>query len=267
MQLDVLRPFDLEAGGLGLQIGGVVALIGVRATAVEFKDPLGDVVEEVAIMRDRDDRSGVLLEMLLEPLHALGVEMVGGLIKEQQVGLAQQQLAKRDASLLATGEQADVGISRRATQGVHGLLELSIEIPGAQVVNGLLQLAHLREQGVVVGVGQRELLRDRVEAIDHGLGLRDAVLDVLQNTPGLVELGLLEQNSDGEAVHQLGLAIGDLIEASHDLDQARLTGAIGADDADLRAGQERERDVVEDDLVAVCLTSLAQGIDELRHDR
>ena len=37
------------ASGLGLEIGGVVALIGVEVTAVDLANPLGHVVEEVAI--------------------------------------------------------------------------------------------------------------------------------------------------------------------------------------------------------------------------
>ena len=40
---------------------------------------------------------------------------------------------------------------------------------------------------------------------------------------------------------------------------------FGPEDADLGSGQERERDVIEDDLVAVRLADTAHLIDELRH--
>ncbi|CAB4755840.1 unannotated protein [freshwater metagenome] len=93
LQLHVLLALDLEAGGLRLEVGGVVALVGVGTAAVELEDPLGDVVEEVAIMGDGDDGAGVLLEMLLEPLDALGIEVVRRLVEEEQVGLAKEQLA------------------------------------------------------------------------------------------------------------------------------------------------------------------------------
>jgi hypothetical protein len=45
-----------------------------------------------------------------------------------------------------------------------------------------------------------------------------------------------------------------------------LPAPLGPDDADLRAGQERQGDVVEDDLVAVRLARLVHRVDELRHE-
>lgn len=44
-----------------------------------------------------------------------------------------------------------------------------------------------------------------------------------------------------------------------------LPAPLGADDADLGAGQEAQRDIVEDDLVAMGFADLAHGVDEFRH--
>ena len=94
----------------------------------------------------------------------------------------------------------------------------------------------------------------------------DAVLDVAEHGLALVQLRLLvEQDPDGVARHQARLAVGRLLEPGHHPQQGRLAGAVRPDDADLRAGQERERDVVEDDLVAVRLAHGTHLIDELRH--
>ena len=84
-----------------LEPARVVALPGNALTAIELEDPAGDVVEEVAVVRDRDDRARVLLQERLEPRHRFGVEVVGRLVEQQQVGLLQQQAAQRDAALLA----------------------------------------------------------------------------------------------------------------------------------------------------------------------
>jgi hypothetical protein len=73
---------------------------------------------------DGDDRAGVLGEVLLQPLHALRVQVVGGLVEQQQVGRLEQQLAQRDPAALTTGELGDVGVRRRAAQRVHRQLEL-----------------------------------------------------------------------------------------------------------------------------------------------
>ena len=88
-----------------LEPAGVVALVGDALAAVELEDPAGDVVEEVAVVGDRDDRALVLGEMLLEPGDGLGVEVVGGLVQQQQIGRAQQQPTERHAPALAAGER------------------------------------------------------------------------------------------------------------------------------------------------------------------
>ena len=214
-------------------------------------------------MGDRDDGARVLRQVLLEPLHALRVQVVGGLVEQQQVGLGQQQPAQRDPPLLAAGQAGDVGVGRRAAQRVHGLLDLAVQVPGVPVVELLLQAAHLLEQ--LVGVVGRHLLGDLVVLGEQPLGLGHAVLDVAEDRLGLVQLGLLVEQAHGEARHQARVAVGRLLHARHHPEQGRLAGAVRADDADLGAGQERQRDVVENDLVAVRLAHGTHLIDELRH--
>ena len=152
---------------------------------------------------------------------------------------------------------------RRAAQRVHGLLDLAVQVPGVPVVELLLQAAHLLEQ--LVGVVGRHLLGDLVVLLEQLLGLGHAVLDVAEHGLGLVQLRLLGEQAHGEAGHQARLAVGRLLHAGHHPQQGRLAGTVRAHDADLRAGQERQRDVVEDDLVAVRLAHGSHLIDELRH--
>ena len=259
----VLGPLDLEAGGLRLEVGGVVALVGEGAAAVELEDPLGDVVQEVPVVGDRDDGTRVLLQVLLEPEDGLGVQVVGGLVEQQQVGLLEQELAQGDPASLATGEAGDVRVGRRAAERVHRLLELAVEVPGVLVVDLLLELAHLLHE--LVGVVGRQLLGDLVVLVEQLLGLGDALLDVAEDRLVLVELRLLGEDAHGEAGHQLGLAVGDLLDPGHDLQQRRLAGAVRAHDADLRPGEKAQRDVVENDLVTVRLTDGAQAVNVLGH--
>ena len=63
----------------------VVALEGNAAAAVEFEDPAGDLIEEVAVVGDDDDGARVVDERLLHPVDRLGVEVVGGFVEQQQV--------------------------------------------------------------------------------------------------------------------------------------------------------------------------------------
>ena len=76
-------------------------MIGNAGPAIELERPFGDVVEEVAVVGDHDHGAGIVAQMVLEPGHALRVEMVGRLVEQEDVWLGQQQTAKRHAPLLA----------------------------------------------------------------------------------------------------------------------------------------------------------------------
>ena len=120
-------------------------------------------------MRDGDDRAGIVLEEALEPGHRLGVEVVGRLVEQQQVGRLQQQPAQRDAAALAAGERRDVGVGRRQAQRIHRHLEARIEIPRVRRLDLVLQprllvedLVHLLRRHVLA-----ELHVDGVVAIEQ----------------------------------------------------------------------------------------------------
>ena len=82
-----LLRFEREALFLLLQPRAVVALPRNTVAAVELEDPFGGVVEKIAIVGDRDHGSRELLQELLQPFHALRVEVVGRLVEQQHVGL------------------------------------------------------------------------------------------------------------------------------------------------------------------------------------
>lgn len=216
-------------------------------------------------MSDGDDGAGVLGEVLLQPLHGLGVQVVGGLVEEQQVGRFEEQLAERDAAALTTGEVGDGPVAGRAAQGVHGLFELGVQVPRVGVVEVLLELAHLVEQGVGVVGGHQ--LGDLVEAVELAHDLGRALLDVLQHRLGLVERRLLEEHADRVTGREEGVPVGRLLQARHDLQHGGLSGAVRTHHTDLRARQEAQRHVIEDDLVAVRLTRLAHRVDVLSQEK
>jgi hypothetical protein len=115
----------------------------------------------------------------------------------------------------------------------------------------------------------RELHRDGVESLERvALGLERG-LDVAADIPGFVQLRLLREVADLRALRRPRFALNVGVDAGHDAEQRGLPGAVRSEDADLRAGIEREPDVVEDH--ARRWHHLAQGlhdVDELRrHSR
>ena len=169
----VLAAFLLQPLLLLPEPGGVIALVGNAAAVVELEDPAGDVVEEVAVVGDDQDRARIIAQMALQPIHALGVEMVGRLVEQQQLGLIEQQPAKRDAAAFAAGELGHVGVVRRAAQRIHRQVDLAVEVPQILGVDLVLQLGHL------VGGLVRVVRCEFVVAVEQRLLGGDALHDVL----------------------------------------------------------------------------------------
>ena len=226
-----------------LQPARVVALVGDPARAVELEDPAGDVVEEVAVVGHGDDGALVVGQVALEPRDRLGVEVVGGLVEQQQLGRAEQQAAQRDAPALAAGELGDVGVGGRQPQGVHRVLDVGVEVPGVGRVDLGLQRREL--VGGLVGVVGGQL----VEAVEQRPHLGHAVLDVAAHVLARVQLRLLLEQPDRRTGRELGVAADLGVDAGHDPQHRRLAGAVVAEHADLRPRQEGQRDVLEHRLV------------------
>jgi hypothetical protein len=207
---------------------------------------------------------------MLQPRHRLGVEMIRRLVEEEHVRLLEQHATQRDATLLATRQPAHVGVGRRQPQRVHRHLDLVVEVPEVVRVDVLLELPLLLEQRRHLVVRHRlgELHRDFVEAVERAALVLERLLDVAAHVLRLVELWLLREETDLRPLVRPRLALKVLVDACHDAQQRRLARAVGAEDADLRAGIEREPDVLEDDTRGRNdLLQALHYIDELRRHR
>jgi hypothetical protein len=135
------------------------------------------------------------------------------------------------------------GVGRREPQRVHRLVELGVEVPGVGGVDPVLQPREL--VGRLVGVVRGEL----VEAVEQRAHLGDAVLDVAAHVLVGVELWLLLEHADCRAGRELRLAAVLRVLPGHDPQQRGLAGAVETQDADLRAREERQGDVLQHLLV------------------
>ena len=223
----------------------VVALEREAPAAVELEDPLGHVVEEVAVVGDGHDRARVLLQEPLQPVDRLGVEVVGGLVEEQQVGVGEQQPAQRHPAPLAARQRGHVGVVGRAAQGVHGDLDVAVEVPRVGGVDLVLQLGLEGAHLLVVGVGVAPHGHDLVVPVEEGPHRGHAVEHVADHVLGRVELRLLGEEAGAEARREAGLTAEAVVEAGHDPQEGGLAGAVGPDHADLGAGVERQRDALQ----------------------
>ena len=129
--------FDGQAFFFLFQPGGVVALVGDAFAAVEFEDPAGDVVEEVAVVGNGDDGAGEVVQVALQPGDGFGVEVVGRLIEQQHIGVGQEQAAEGDAAFFPARQRRDLLLPRRQAQGVSGDFHAALVVmpaPGGEFV-------------------------------------------------------------------------------------------------------------------------------------
>ena len=250
------RLFLHDALGLGFQPRGIVALVRVALAAIQLQRPLGDQVQEVAVVSHQDDAAGEVFQVVLQPGDGFGVQVVGRFVEQQHVRLGQQQASQGDAALFTAGQVGDFPVVGRAAQGAHGLIDAAVDVPDVAGVDLLLKGGHLLHQ--FVGVVFTQFAGDLVEAVDPLLLLAPG-LDVLADVQGRIELGLLLQIAALDAVGGAGFA-GELgVQAGHDLQQGRLTRAVDADDADLGVVVEAEPDVLED------LAAAGEGLGQTLH--
>ena len=86
--------------------------------------------------------------MCLQPLYALGIEVVCRLVEQEDVRLAKKKAAKRNPSPLTSAEGGNNGIRRRTHQRIHRPLELGIDFPSSAMFDLLGQFALTLDQPV-----------------------------------------------------------------------------------------------------------------------
>ena len=204
-------------------------------------------------MGDGEDGAGVRRQVLLEPLHALGVEVVGRLVEQQQGRLLEQQLAQRDPAPLTTARAC-----RRARPAAGSAARPS---PGRAGSRG-----PTRWHGRGRSAG-RPSRRAACRSRRRGRPARPrsrcsgrACRLISPTASSTFSSTVLPSVSGGSCSRMPTVASGSMIaspldgcfEPGHDLEQGRLARAVRPDDADLGAVEEGQGDVVEDDFVAVC---------------
>ena len=81
---------------------------------------VGDPLEQVAVVGDDEQRAGPAVEHVLERGQGLDVEVVGGLVEDEHVGLGHEQPQQLQPPPLATRQVADAGLLPAAGEAEAG---------------------------------------------------------------------------------------------------------------------------------------------------
>ena len=210
------------------------------------------------------DGAGIFREMLLEPVDALGIEMVRRFVEKEHVRAFEEEFAQRHAPPLAAGEVGHFPVTGREIHRVHRDLHTPVEIPGPAGLDLVLDGGLLREQFLHLFRLHRlsQTGVDRLEPGEDGPRRGDRLHDVLKHRLRRVELRLLLQIAGRVAVGEAGFPLVLPVDARHDLHERALAGAVAAEEADLRPRIEGDIDVLEQFPLSELLGQVGDLIDE-----
>jgi hypothetical protein len=150
------------------------ALEEARAPALELEHRGADRLEEPAVVGDEHDGGVDALQVALEPFERRDVQVVGGLVEEQQIGVTGQRAGERRAGQLAAGEGREVAVEVLVAeaQPVEGRVDALAPGVAAGVLEPRLRARVRVERGRVRGavghrvleLGQPRLEREQVAA-------------------------------------------------------------------------------------------------------
>ena len=202
-------------------------------------------------MGNGDDRTLILLQMLLQPVDAFGVKVVRRLVEQQHIGLLKEQTAECDAATLSTRKVRYRQIALWTAQCIHRTVQSRVDVPGICCIDDILQFSLSLHQfvhlvGIRVILLLSELHVDVVVFFQCIIDLLYAFHDILFHGLCLVERRILRQIAHRVAGTPYHLTLCRLHQSGDDLHQRGLSGTIETDNAYLCTIKEREVNVLQD---------------------
>ena len=79
----------------------VISLVLGQAGPVQFKNPCRHIVQEIAVMGDKQNCFFGIFEKVLQPFNTINIQVVGWFVQKQEVSPAKQGLGKMDTAAQA----------------------------------------------------------------------------------------------------------------------------------------------------------------------
>ena len=189
----------------------------------------------------------VFAEVAFEPSNRFGIQVVRRFVEEQQIRFFEEQAAESHAALFTAGEVRHRPVARRATKCVHRNFDITVKAPQVLGVDDVLKFRLFVQELVHLVIFHRfgKLHGDFVEAVKNRLFLGDSLHHVFLDGQVRVKLRFLRQIACGAARFNPRFALELLVDARHDAQQRRLTGTILADNTNLCAIVEAQRNVLQ----------------------
>ena len=163
-----LRELELDLGGAKLVVGlgrralldelGQVASVSLELESLVVNDVLADVVQETRVVGDDDGCAGGGLEVVLEPLDVLDIQVVGGLVKQQNIGVFEDGTGKGELHFPSTRQSSDQVGSHLRGEAEFSKTGFDLGLGGGDT--NLSKLLHGPGNGGLLGIGSIEVVLD-----------------------------------------------------------------------------------------------------------
>ena len=218
----------------------VVAAIAQKLAPADFHDAADELIQELAIVRDQQDRAGIGLQIALEPHQRIEVEVVGRLVEHQQVGLLDEQAGEVCAHHPAAAHRAQgpVEIPFAERQPAQNCFGPRLELVAAERLIPRLHGVKIFRLGIVAGI----------ERLHPPLKLDDFRRDPrrqLQHRLVADRRGFLRQMADRRLALDRHFARVRRVASEDQREQRGLARAVRADQPDAVVAVDLERHVLE----------------------
>ena len=224
----------------------VAAGIDADVAVVHVRHVRAHAGEEVPVVRDDHHGARAAVEHVFQPADAVDVEVVGRLVQQQDVRVAEERLREQHAQLPARRHRAHRAVVLRDRHAQAEQQLAGARLGGVAAVLGVLRLQVRRAQELLFArLGVRV---DRVALAHRGPHLGVAHQHHVEHPLVLVGELVLAQLADALVGVDRHRARGGLEVAAEDLHEGRLAAAVGADQAVAVAAAELDVDVLEQGL-------------------
>ena len=219
-----------------LQVFVVTHLVVYDLAAGDLDGATGYVVDECSVVAYQYHRVGLCLQKGFKPLDAFDVEVVGGLVKQEDVGLLQQELGQFDAHAPTAAELAGAALEVAAleAQSHQGTLHVGASVLCSHHLQVFGEVGALFDESgivfafVVLAFGQ--LLVDASEFFFHFANMGEGFFGFFNEGGGISKAHDLRQVADGYFVGAVDASLGGLCQSGQNFQQGGFAGTVLANE-------------------------------------
>ena len=226
------------------QIVRIVAVVVVEAALLQFENVAAHAVEKIAVVRNHQQRAARRGQILLQPLGHLGIEVVGRLVQNQQIALAQQYACQRNTLQLTARKCAHSLTEIVNAQTRKYLFHTLFAVPKSACVH----LRHRLLQPLARGIGNRSLVGG-----NHTCVITIRTQTRLQNRQRGIERRILFEVGHTQITTRCDRALVGRVAPRNQVEQRRFACTVSGNQRNALALVDRKRNAIEHHQLTIAL--------------